>query len=181
MRPIYHAVADAGQQPPRAITNCAYQAVTLSSPDRNGEKLNVPHSFPSPPWTDAFKEAVNQNQDFAQASKEWTEGSLALVVEANVEAGLIRDMAILLDMHAGHCRRAAYVDAEEARKQADLVIEAGDDLWKEIVEGKLNPTMALLQWNLKVTKGRLPTVIKHAPLIRHLIVCAAQVPAAFTR
>lgn len=139
------------------------------------------YPFPSAAWTDALKEALNNNPDFAKAGCEWTHGSLALVVDADPSAGLEKGAAMMLDLEAGRCRCAAYLETSQVPEQAAYVVEADYDLWKEILEGKQDPTKALMQWKLRVTKGPLPTLIKHTPAFKRLILTAAALPTRFLK
>jgi putative sterol carrier protein len=139
----------------------------------------VLHPFPSAAWADAFKETLNANALFRQKGRDWKHGALALVVEADLSAGLEREMAILLDLDAGACRGASYLEADQARERAAFVIESNYDLWKEILQGTLDPTKALMQWKLRLTKGPLPTIIKHVPAVKEVMLSAAKVATQF--
>jgi putative sterol carrier protein len=139
----------------------------------------VSQVFPSAQWADGLKQAINANDNFKQRGKQWSQGPLALVVEANAAAGLEREMAIWLDLEAGACREASYLEANQARERAAFVIEADYQLWKEILQGTTDPNKALMQWKLKLTKGPLPTVIKQVPAFRELMASAARVPTRF--
>ena len=78
--------------------------------------------FPSPEWTQAFKDAVNANAAYAEHGKGWTHGKVAYVIKADARLGLDHDMAMVLDLHGGKCRGAEYVDgvaAQAPRTQLD--------------------------------------------------------------
>ena len=141
----------------------------------------MPHLFPSAAWADALKETLNGNALFGQKGKDWTHGALALVVEADASAGLERDMAVLLDLDAGACRGASYLEGDQARERAAFVIEASYDLWKEIFQGTLDPTKALMQWKLSLTKGPLPTIIKQISAVKEVMLSAAKVATRFAK
>jgi hypothetical protein len=79
--------------------------------------------FPSAAWTSAFKDAINANDAYAKAGKEWTHGKVAYVVKARPELGIEKDTAMVLDLHAGKCREASMVDAAQAQS-SDFVIVA---------------------------------------------------------
>ncbi|HEY8427695.1 MAG TPA: SCP2 sterol-binding domain-containing protein [Sandaracinaceae bacterium] len=130
--------------------------------------------FPSPEWTAAFKDAINANPGYAQAGKEWTHGKVAYIVKARPEIGIERDMAMVLDLHAGTCREAQMTTAEDAR-QADFVIVAEYERWKEVLSGAVDPTKAMMQNKLKLEKGHLPTIVKFVVASKELVRSAATI------
>ncbi len=139
------------------------------------------YRFPSKQWTDAYKDAVNNNPEYAEAGKDWTHGTVALVVKADPTIGIEKDMAMLLDVHQGKCRSTTYTDAETAKQEAAFVVEAVYDLWKEVIDGTLDPTKGMMQGKLKLTKGHLPTMIRYVQSSKQLVASAAQVPTEFLR
>lgn len=124
--------------------------------------------FPSAEWTAAFRDAINANDGYAKAGASWTHGSVAYVVEARPELGIEGDTAMLLDLHEGHCRGADLVDAETA-ENADFVIQAEYERWKEVLSGLVDPTMAMMQNKLRLRKGHLPTIVKYVLASKELV------------
>jgi putative sterol carrier protein len=139
------------------------------------------YRFPSEEWTAAYKDAVNDNPAYAEAGKDWTHGTVAMVIKAEADIGIDRDMAMLLDVHEGECRSTTYLDAESAREKAAFVIEASYDRYKEVIEGKLDPTKGMMQGKLKLTKGHLPTMIRYVQSSKQLVISASAVPTDFPR
>jgi len=139
------------------------------------------YRFPSEAWTRAYKDAVNNNPEYAKAGKDWTHGSVAMVIKADPGAGIEQDMAMLLDVHEGKCRSTSYLEADGARKAAAFVVEATYERWKEVIEGKLDPTKAMMTGRIKLTKGSLPTMLRYVNSSKQLVKSAAQVPTEFPR
>ncbi|MBN1654682.1 MAG: SCP2 sterol-binding domain-containing protein [Deltaproteobacteria bacterium] len=139
------------------------------------------YRFPSKEWTEAYRQAVNSNPAYAEAGKDWTHGTVALVVKADPTIGIEKDMAMLLDVHRGVCRSTRYDEAEKVREEAAFVVEAGYDLWREVIDGKLDPTKGMMQGKLRLTKGHLPTMIRYVQSSKQLVASAAQVPTDFLR
>lgn len=67
---------------------------------------------------------------------------------------------MILDLHAGKCRAAELVDGEAAEAAADFVICAELERWREVLSGEVGPTKAMMQNELKLEKGHLPTIVK---------------------
>jgi putative sterol carrier protein len=124
--------------------------------------------FPSAAWTSAFKDAINANDEYSQAGKEWTHGKVAYVVKARPELGIPEDTAMVLDLHAGKCREAAMVSGAQAQA-AEFVIVAEYERWKEVLSGQVDPTKAMMQNKLKLEKGHLPTIVKFVIASKELV------------
>ena len=137
--------------------------------------------FPSEPWAAAYREAINANTDYATTGKDWTHGAVAMVVKADESIGIAEDMAVLLDVHGGVCRDATYMTAQKARETAPFVVESNYDYWKTLIVQSRDPIMALMQGKLKLTKGSLPTIIRHLEPSKQLIASAQAVPTEFKR
>jgi putative sterol carrier protein len=134
--------------------------------------------FPSAEWTSAFKDAVNANAAYREAGKGWVHGKVAYVIKADARLGIDRDMAMVLDLHAGECRDATYVEAEAAQS-ADFVIVADYPRWREVLSGALDPTKAMMQNKLKLQKGHLPTIVKFVVASKELVRSAATIPTDY--
>jgi hypothetical protein len=80
--------------------------------------------FPSADWCAAYKDAINANGNYKTAGRDWTHGSVAMVVTADPAIGIAEDTAMWLDLHQGTCRDCRLVSREEAEK-ASFVIVAG--------------------------------------------------------
>ena len=137
------------------------------------------HRFPSAEWTAAFKDAVNENPDYARAGADWTHGAVLMVVAADSNLGIDRDMGMLLDVHAGRCNAASFVDADTGRGKAPFVIEGSYARWRSVIEGELDPIKAMMQGKLKLTKGHLPTIIRYVESSRQLVSSAQNVLTEF--
>ena len=139
------------------------------------------HLFPSEPWAAAYKAAVNANPKYASAGKDWTHGTVALIVRADASIQIDEDMAILLDVHAGVCNAADYVKGSEARDKAAFAVEGPYDNWKQLIVENQDPIKALMQGRLKLTKGHLPTMIRYVESSKQLLSSAQNVTTQFRR
>ena len=139
------------------------------------------YSFPSAPWTAAFKDAINNNPEYQKHGAPWTFGSVAMVVEADSSLGLDEAAAIILDVHQGSCREASFVTGLESVDSADpaFIIVADYARWKLVVEGELDPIKGMMEGKLKLTKGHLPTMIRFVHSSRALVTSAKDVPTEY--
>ena len=134
--------------------------------------------FPSPEWTEAFKNAVNANTGYGTAGKTWTHGKVAYVLKADARIGTTVDMAMVLDLHEGKCRGSQYVPATEAAT-SDFVIVPEYPRWKEVLSGEVDPTKAMMQNKLKLERGHLPTIVKFVVASKELVKSATAIDTDF--
>lgn len=134
--------------------------------------------FPSAEWCTAYKDAINGNAAYKQAGKDWTHGVVAMVVKADPGIGIESDLAMWLDVHQGECRGCRLVSYEEA-KAAAFVIEATYDRWKQVIRRELDPTKAMMQNKLRLTKGHMPTIVKYVSASKELVESTARVDTKF--
>ena len=139
------------------------------------------HEFPSKEWTEAYREAVNANEAYRAAGKDWTHGTVAMVVKADPALGIERDMGMLLDVEHGVCRGTKYLEGMEAveAESPAFVIVATYARWKEVIHGDVDPIKAMMQGKLELTKGHLPTMLRFVESSRQLVASAQNVPTTF--
>jgi putative sterol carrier protein len=135
--------------------------------------------FPSPEWVAAYKDAINANAAYKTAGKDWTHGVVAMVVKADASLGIPEDLAMLLDVHQGTCRDCKLVPASEGEASAPFVVSAPYAQWKQVIKREIDPTKALMQGRLKLTKGHMPTMVKHVNASKQLVESTSAVPTKF--
>lgn len=135
--------------------------------------------FPSEQWTTAYEQAVNRNESYREAGKQWTFGPVAMVVKADPSIGIDEDTGMILDVHGGACRGTQYVKGMEAVQDAPFIIVADYPQWKSVIEGEVDPIKAMMEGKLKLVKGHLPTMIRFVESSRQLVVSATRVPTEF--
>jgi putative sterol carrier protein len=135
--------------------------------------------FPSPEWVAAYKDAINANADYAKAGKDWTHGVVAMVVKAEPTLGIPEDLAMWLDVQEGKCRDCKLLSAKEAEEKAPFVVVASYAQWKQVIKKEIDPTKALMQGKLKLTKGHMPTMEKHVNASKQLVESTTRVATKF--
>jgi putative sterol carrier protein len=134
--------------------------------------------FPSAPWAEAYRDAINKNPLYKQTAAAWEQGAIALVCKAEPALGIAEPQAIVLDLERGTCKGVAYDDAAALAK-APFVIEANYAQWKSVMTGALDPIKAMLQGQLRLTRGHLPTIIKDVEGSKQLVLSAKTVDTQF--
>jgi len=135
--------------------------------------------FPSPEWVAAYKDAINANPEYKKAGKEWTHGVVAMVVKAEPALVLAEDQAMWLDVDQGTCRDCKLMPAKEAEEKAPFVVVATYAQWKSVIKKEIDPTKALMQGKLKLTKGHMPTMVKYVNASKQLVESTTRVPTKF--
>jgi len=135
--------------------------------------------FPSPEWVAAYKDAINANAEYKKAGKDWTYGVVAMVVKAEPSLGIAEDQAMWLDVDQGTCRDCKLIPAKEAEEKAPFVVVASYAQWKSVIKKEIDPTKALMQGKLKLTKGHMPTMVKYVNASKQLVESTTRVPTKF--
>ncbi len=135
--------------------------------------------FPSEGWVQAYKDAINANPEYAKAGKDWTHGVVAMVVKAEPSLGIDQDMAMWLDVHEGRCRDCKLLPASQAEIEAPFVVVASYEQWKQVIRKEIDPTKALMQGKLKLTKGHMPTMVKYVNASKQLVESTTRVSTKF--
>jgi putative sterol carrier protein len=135
--------------------------------------------FPSPEWAQAYKDAINANAEYKKAGKDWTHGLVAMAVKAEPALGIPEDQALLLDVHQGACRGCTLMSAKEAEEKAPFVIVASYAQWKQVIRKEIDPTKALMQGKLKLTKGHMPTMVKYVNASKQLVESTTRIETKF--
>ncbi len=136
------------------------------------------YNFPSPEWAIAYKDAINSNAAYKSAGKDWVQGVVAMVVKADPALDIPDDLGMWLDVHQGECRECKLVTAGEANT-APFVIVADYARWKQVIKRELDPIKAMMQGKLKLTKGHMPTIVKHVNASRELVESTSRVDTKF--
>src|SRR5436190_19542168 len=89
-------------------------------------------AFPSREWVSAYGTEINASESYRAASKEWTHGAVALVVNRQPEIGLAEPVGIWLDLERGGCREAK-VGSQADAEQAPFVITGAYGQWKRAI------------------------------------------------
>lgn len=125
-------------------------------------------------WAQAYRDAVNANTAYRNASSGWQEGAIALVLR---DEG--RDVGVWLDLLKGECLGAESVTTAEAQARSAFVIEADAATWQEVLSGKLQPLMGIMRGKLRLTKGSMARLLPHTKAANELVACAQSVPTTF--
>ncbi len=135
--------------------------------------------FPSAEWAAAYHQAINQNPLYQKAAASWDQGAIAFLCRAEPSLGLDTAHGVVLDLRHGRCNGALYTTDAALIHETPFVIEASYAQWKSVLRGEIEPIKAMLQGQLKLAKGHLPTIIKDVEGSKQLVLSAATIDTEF--
>ena len=135
--------------------------------------------FPSETWAQAYAQAINENPAYQKTAANWTEGAIAMVCKAEPALGFAEPQAMVLDLERGRCKGVVYTSDAAVIGQTPFVIEASYAQWKAVIKGDIDPIKAMLQGQLKLSRGHLPTIIRDVEGSRQLVLSAARIDTEF--
>ncbi|HEY6882020.1 MAG TPA: hypothetical protein VI299_28520 [Polyangiales bacterium] len=139
----------------------------------------MPLVFPSAAWADAYRDAINANPLYKRTAAAWDQGAIALVCKADPALGIERPQAIVLDLDRGTCRGVVYSDDPSTLAGTPFIIEANYAQWKAVISGVTDPIKAMLQGQLRLSKGHLPTIIRDVEGSKQLVLSAKTIDTEF--
>ena len=128
-------------------------------------------------WADAWREALNASEGYRRAAAAW-EGAVALVMQPDGMAGIVKRRAVFLDLWHGECR-AARVAADGDLEAADFVIEAAAATWRDLLGARSSPILALMTGRLSLTRGDIASLLPYASASNELVATAASIESTF--
>lgn len=133
--------------------------------------------FPSSEWLDAYVAAINDSAEFADAARTFR-ADLSYVFEADPDWGHDADVWARAGVHDGVCEWWRYDVGPTDGGQAEFVLRAPYSMWREIIQGEVDPMEAMLDGDLAVT-GHLPTLLRYVRAANELVALAASVSTNF--
>jgi len=139
----------------------------------------MPLVFPSADWASAYRDAINANALYKKSAAGWDQGAIAFVCKPDAALGIDGPQAIILDLHQGACRGVQYATDTVALASTPFIIEASYAQWKSVISGQIDPIKAMLQGQLRLTKGHLPTIIRDVEGSKQLVLSASTIETQF--
>lgn len=132
------------------------------------------YEFGSNEWLDAFKEAINSSEDYADAARNW-EGDFHFIVDPG--GAIDKEIVMYVDLWHGKCRATERL-AERSAKEPEFVINAPQSVWRQVIEKKLDPIQGLMTRQLKL-RGNMVKIMKAVRAAKELVECTTKVPTQF--
>ncbi|MAT57479.1 MAG: hypothetical protein CMF23_05855 [Ignavibacteriae bacterium] len=123
-------------------------------------------------WAHLYKEKINSNNEFKNLAVSWSD---SLILETNEEK---EKVGVLLVLKNGECTLAKIADQNDY-DSTTYVINAKIDVWRNLLEGKVDPVMAIMQKKLILVKGSLTNLLKYVNAAKELLKTAKQIETYF--
>lgn len=136
--------------------------------------MSEPIPFPSDAWIKQLMTELNTSAAYQEAAKTW-EGDLYFIIEP--EGGLTETTYLYVDLWHGECRQAYVVD-DPARLEPEFRLTAPVNVWKQIIERKLDPIKAMLTRKLKL-QGNMAKIMRHVKAANEMVNCTTHIETAF--
>ncbi len=127
--------------------------------------------FPSAEWAEAFRAALNTNDEYRTAAAAW-EGEILLRVAPASPGGAAP--GVLLVLAHGRCDAATF-HSDAAKLASEFVYEGSRDSWARLVAGTLDPVKAILDGTFRI-RGNLLKASRFTRAAKALVETAAQIP-----
>ncbi len=123
-------------------------------------------------WAHLYKEKINSNNEFKNLAVSWSDSLILETTEEKEKVG------VLLVLKNGECTLAQIADQNDY-DNTTYVINAKIDVWRNLLEGKVDPVMAIMQKKLILVKGSLTNLLKYVNAAKELLKTAKQIETYF--
>ena len=130
--------------------------------------------FGSDDWLQAFQQSINTSKAYEDAAKTW-EGDFYFIIEP--DGSQPEPIYMYVDLWHGKSRKV-FIAKNEAEMQPEFVISASANVWKKVIEKKLDPIQGLITRQLKL-KGNLAKIMRAVKAAQELVNCTTKVPTEF--
>ena len=130
--------------------------------------------FPTQEWVEQLAAQLNASPSYERSAADW-EGDFVFVIEP--DANLAQPAYLFLGLYHGKCTEGKALATPDER-QAEFVVAAPFGVWRQVVEGKLDPIQGMMTRKLKL-QGNLMKVMRYPKAAKEIIACCAQVPTHF--
>lgn len=128
-------------------------------------------------WAQAWRKEIADSQDFRRAAHNW-EQPIVLMLQQDAAMGIPETRAVYLDLFQGECRCARLAKGDDL-DAATVVISADAAIWKQVLDGDLEPFFALIRGKLKLMKGSMLSLAPYVVAARELVNTAREIDTIF--
>ena len=130
--------------------------------------------FATEQWLKELANQLNQSEAYERSAKDW-EGEFLFIAEPDGDHP--EPVLMFLGLYHGKCTGAAVV-ASETERQTEFTIRAPFSVWRQVVEGKLDPIQGMMTRKLKL-QGNMMKIMRYPKAAKEIVACCAKVPTEF--
>lgn len=131
--------------------------------------------FPSDEWIKELSRQLNASEAYEKSAKDW-EGDFIFIIEP--DQAYPETAYLFLGLYHGKSPDAAMISSPTERA-AEFTLSAPYSIWRQIIEGKLDPIQAMMTRKIKV-QGNMMKIMRYPKAAKEIVTCCAQVPTEFS-
>lgn len=119
--------------------------------------------FPSREWAEEFCRALNESEGYRRSGRGWVWPILFVVTELPEELAAEAPSpspGFVLHLENGACKGVEWVE-DATRADAPFIISARFRDWLDVIEGRVNPVVALMRRKLVLKKGDFAAILRY--------------------
>lgn len=132
--------------------------------------------YPSEEWVKEYCKRLNESPDYNKAGKGWIYPILFKATELDNLKEKPQFDSFILYLKDGRCEN--YEIVKDPEKSAPFILSATYNNWKKIMEGKINPTQAMLGGQMKVV-GNMAVLLRYASAAIAMTMVSQSIPTRY--
>lgn len=132
--------------------------------------------FPSEEWVVEYCKRLKESPDYNKAGKGWKDPILFKMVDVESLKEKPSFDSFILYLKDGICENCEMV--KDPSKTAPFKLTATYANWKKIIDGKVNPTQAMLTGQMKV-EGNMALLLRYASAAIAMVKVAQSIPTRY--
>ncbi|PYB68247.1 Fis family transcriptional regulator [Thermoplasma sp. Kam2015] len=132
--------------------------------------------FPSQTWVDEYCRRLSESPDYNKAGKGWKDPIMFTISDTGSLSEKPEFGSFTLYLRDGKCEKCEVI--KEGEGSAPFVLTATYANWRKIIDGKINPTQAMLTGQLKV-KGNMALILRYASAAIAMVKVAQSIPTKY--
>jgi putative sterol carrier protein len=132
--------------------------------------------FPSEEWVNEYCKRLKESPDYNKSGKGWKDPILFKMIELDSLKEKPQFDSFILYLKDGICENCEVV--KDPEKSAPFKLTATYSNWKKIIDGKINPTQAMLTGQMKVV-GNIAVLLRYASAAIAMVKVAQSIPTRY--
>jgi putative sterol carrier protein len=134
--------------------------------------------FPSEEWVNEYCKRLKESPDYNKSGKGWKDPILFKMIELDSLKEKPQFDSFILYLKDGICENCEVV--KDPEKSAPFKLTATYSNWKKIIDGKINPTQAMLTGQMKVV-GNIAVLLRYASAAIAMVKVAQSIPTRYLK
>ncbi|MCL4447380.1 MAG: SCP2 sterol-binding domain-containing protein [Thermoplasmatales archaeon] len=133
-------------------------------------------TFPSEDWIKDYCSKLSSSAEYNRLGKGWQDPIQFKIIDLESVKVSLDFKSFVLEVKDGRCE--GYRLVKDDSDSAPFVLSSSYSDWRRTLEGKVNPTQAMLSGSLKV-KGNVMLLMKYAAAATEMVKVAGKIETEF--